>query len=345
MPLILIHSKHFADHLTPPGHPECPERAQVMEVVADRWRQLGGEVVAPRRATHEQLSRVHDDAHLERMREAAGTSTAFDPDTYTSPETDEVARLAAGAVVDAVERVLDGERHRRALVLARPPGHHAERSQAMGFCFYNNAAVGAAHARALGAARVAIVDVDVHHGNGTQQIFEADPSVLYVSIHQFPFYPGTGDASEIGVGEGRGYSVNLPVEVGAEDADYEAMFREMVVPTVRRFAPDLLIVSAGFDAHERDPLAGMRLTTPAFGAMMHDLRAVADACCEGRIVAVTEGGYDLPALHESLQRTVDVLAPDATIACPWPVGAGASAAKGLAAVDRVRAALDGRWPF
>lgn len=316
-----------------------------MDLIADRWQRAGGEVVAPPAATREQLSRVHDDAYLRRMSEAAGTSVAFDPDTYTSPDTYEVAHLAAGAVVDAVERVIEGARHRRALVLARPPGHHAERDQAMGFCFYNNAAVGAAHARALGAARVAVVDFDVHHGNGTQQIFESDASVLYVSVHQFPFYPGTGDADEVGLGDGRGFTVNVPMEVGAGDADYAHVFRSAVVPILRAFAPAIIIVSAGFDAHERDPLAGMRLTTGAFASMTGELRAVAEACCAGRMVVLTEGGYDLQALHQSLQAVVDVLAPETPATVTWLLDPSVAPTKGEDAVARVRAAHHSYWPL
>jgi acetoin utilization deacetylase AcuC-like enzyme len=316
-----------------------------MDLVADRWQKTGGEVVAPRSASPEQLGRVHDANHLMRMREAAGASVAFDPDTYTSPETYEVARLAAGAGIDAVERVLEGTRHGRALVLARPPGHHAEREQAMGFCFYNNTAVAAAHARSLGTERVAVVDFDVHHGNGTQQIFESDPTVLYVSVHQFPFYPGTGEADEVGVADGRGFTVNVPLQVGAGNADYEVVFREIVLPVLRAFKPGLLIVSAGFDAHERDPLAGMRLTTEAFAAMTGDLRGVAEACCGGRIVMLTEGGYDLKALMESLQAVVDVLSPDVPAPVEWPVASSDPSSKGRAAVERVRVAQHGYWPL
>lgn len=316
-----------------------------MDLVADRWQKTGGEVVAPRSASPEQLGRVHGPNHLMRMREAAGASVAFDPDTYTSPETYEVAHLAAGAGIDAVERVLEGARYGRALVLARPPGHHAEREQAMGFCFYNNAATGAAHARALGAARVAVVDFDVHHGNGTQQIFESDPTVLYLSVHQFPFYPGTGDADEVGLGDGRGFTVNVPMEVGAGNADYEYVFQSVIGPVLRAFAPEIIIVSAGFDAHERDPLAGMRLTTEAFAAMTGELRAVAESCCDGRLVVLTEGGYDLHALMESLQVVTDVMAPETPAPFTWPVDPSAMPAKGEAAVARVRAAHRAYWPL
>ena len=237
MSLIVITSERFAEHMTPPGHPEASERAEVMDVVAAEWRARGGEVVAPREASREQLARVHAADHLRRMAETAGISVALDPDTYTSPDTYEVALLSAGAAVDAVERVMGGS-HKRALVLSRPPGHHAEHDRAMGFCLYNNVAVAAAHARSLGARRVAIVDYDVHHGNGTQHIFENEPDVLYVSVHQFPYYPGTGAADEIGYGAGAGRTVNVPLEVGATDDDYRLVFEQVVLPVLERKVAD-----------------------------------------------------------------------------------------------------------
>jgi acetoin utilization deacetylase AcuC-like enzyme len=262
---------------------------------------------------------------------------ALDPDTYTSPETYEIARLAAGAAVDAMERVMSGS-HTSALALVRPPGHHAERDRAMGFCFYNNVAVAAAHAQTLGATRVAIVDYDVHHGNGTQHIFEGDANVLYCSIHQYPYYPGTGAATEIGEGDAAGFTVNVPLEGGATDDDYHVAFDEIVVPVVGAFTPDVVLVSAGFDAHERDPLGGMRLTTGAFSAMTMALRVVADECCGGRIVAVTEGGYDVGALRESLLAVVDALGVEHAPAPQWPTTSIRSS-RGLVGVAAARAAL------
>jgi acetoin utilization deacetylase AcuC-like enzyme len=341
MSLILISSERFADHQTPPGHPEAPERADVMDVIAGEWRQRKGEVVAPRAATQDQLARVHDAEHLRRIAATAGSAVALDPDTYTSPDSYDVALLSAGAAVQMVERVMEGKQ-RQALALVRPPGHHAERNRAMGFCLFNNIAVAAAHARALGAGRVAIVDYDVHHGNGTQHMFESDPTVLYVSTHQYPFYPGTGAANEIGRGAGAGFTVNAPIEVGATDEDYRIVFAELVAPVVRQFKPELILLSAGFDAHERDPLAGMRLTTPAFGAMTMELRGLAEECCGGRLAAITEGGYHLRALTESLRGVVDVLAAPTAARALWPP-TSASSARGRSAVDAARKALRSHW--
>jgi acetoin utilization deacetylase AcuC-like enzyme len=342
MSLLVISSTRFAEHQTPPGHPERPDRAEVMDVIADRWRQQGGEVAAPGAATIEQLARVHDREYVHRISETAGRVVALDPDTYTSPETYEVALIAAGAAIDAVEHVLRGSQ-RVALALVRPPGHHAERSRAMGFCLFNNVAVAAAHAGTLGAHRVAIVDYDVHHGNGTQHVFESSPNVLYASTHQFPYYPGTGAADEIGVGSGRGFTVNLPMERGAVSEDYQLVFTEVVLPVVRQFKPDLVLVSAGFDAHERDPLANMRLTPEAFAAMTMELRAVAAECCDGRMVLVTEGGYDLHALAASLDAVVEMLAGPIGPA-KWPTS-DVTSSRGHASASAAKRALRSFWRF
>ena len=340
MSLILVHTGRFAEHQTPPGHPERPERADVLDAIAARWRGRGTEVVAPRAATSEQLLRVHDAAYLQRIAQTAGHAAALDPDTYTSPESYEIALLAAGACVDAVERVMGGA-HRAGFALVRPPGHHAERDRAMGFCLFNNVAVAAAHARALGARKVAIVDYDVHHGNGTQHIFEADPHVLYVSTHQYPYYPGTGAASEVGREAGRGFTVNLPIEAGAVDDDYEIAFTRIVLPVLRQFEPDLVVVSAGFDAHAHDPLGGMRLTAAAFGAMTAELRAIAEECCRGRIVAAVEGGYDLQALGASLDAALESLAADPRRAS-WP-SSGIASTRGDETCAATAAAIRPFW--
>ncbi len=194
------------------------------------------------------------------------------------------------------------------MALVRPPGHHAERAAAMGFCLFNSIAVAAAWARAQGVAKVAIVDFDVHHGNGTQAMFYDDPAVLFVSSHQYPYYPGTGAATEVGVGAGAGYTVNLPLEAGAGDADLDEAFRAVAVPVLDRFAPDLVLVSAGFDAHASDPLGGFRMTPQGFANLARLIGGVAARHAGGRLVYVTEGGYDIDGLTTSLNAVLHVVA-------------------------------------
>ena len=333
MALTIFTSDRFADHVNPPGHPERIERAAVMHVVASEFRQRGGRVTEPRPATADELARVHERDYLTLIRETAGRATALDPDTYTSPDTFEVASLAAGAGVMAVEQVLAGPAGTRALAMVRPPGHHAERNRAMGFCLFNNIAVAAAHARARGVARVAIVDYDVHHGNGTQWSFYDDPSVLFVSSHQFPFYPGTGEASAIGTGKGEGFTVNLPVEAGGTDEDFEVLYSSIVMPVLTQFKPELILLSAGFDAHVDDPLGGMRLSTDQLGRLTALIAGVSNECCNGRIVALTEGGYDLKALAGCLRTVARVLAGEASLSdFSAPRGASPRADTTIAAI-------------
>jgi acetoin utilization deacetylase AcuC-like enzyme len=307
MSLLILSSDRFAGHEPPPGHAERPERSDVLEAVAGEWRRQGAEVIEPRPATREQLCRVHDESFVDAIASTSGHATMLDEDTFTSPESFDVASLAAGAAIEAVERVMGGSAT-RAAALVRPPGHHAGPDAARGFCLFNNAAAAAAHALALGAPRVAIVDFDVHHGNGTQEIFHADPRVLYLSLHQFPHYPGTGWASEVGGGEGAGYTINVPLDAGATDADYDLVFCELVVPVLREYSPGVILVSAGYDAHEQDPLGGMRVTTGGFARMSRHLVGAAERCCAGRLVMTTEGGYELKALAASLDATLRAMA-------------------------------------
>ncbi|MCC6988335.1 MAG: histone deacetylase, partial [Acidobacteria bacterium] len=261
--MILLSSDVFSHHLTPPGHPERPERAEALRRVARSWAEAGHTLIEPAPVDDAVLALVHDAAYVAAIRETAGHAVRLDPDTSTSPESYEVARTAAGAVVDGVRHVLAAP-DEAAVALVRPPGHHAERATAMGFCLFNSVAVAAAWARAQGVGKVAIVDFDVHHGNGTQAMFYDDPSVLFVSSHQYPYYPGTGGAAEIGTGAGAGFTVNLPLEAGAGDAALDEAFRAVAVPILDQFAPDLVLVSAGFDAHAADPLGGFRMTPGGF---------------------------------------------------------------------------------
>lgn len=294
------------DHDTGPGHPECADRLRaVLRALDDERFHFLDRREAPR-AEPDQLARAHPAPYVERLLAAMpGTGhAALDADTVVSPGSGEAALRAAGAVVAAVDAVCSGS-VRNAFCAVRPPGHHAEAGVAMGFCLFNNAAVGAFHARAAhGIERVAVIDFDVHHGNGTQDILQGDPGMFYASIHQAPFYPGTGAAAETGA---HGNVVNAPLPAMSAGPEFRHAVATRVLPALEAFAPGLLILSAGFDAHARDPLASLDLVEDDYVWVTRKLGEVARRCCEGRIVSVLEGGYDLRALAASCAAHVHEL--------------------------------------
>ena len=305
MATLLIHHPVFARHLVPFGHPERPERIRIVEATLAEPRFDALVRREARMTDAETVELCHPARYLDALRHASPSEglVRIDSDTVMSPKTLEAALTAVGGACDAVDAVLAGD-VANAFCAMRPPGHHAEPEQAMGFCFFNQAAIAARHAqRRHGIGRVAIVDFDVHHGNGTQAIFWDDPTVLYASTHQMPLYPGTGAAGETGAGN----IVNAPLPPGADGEDFRAALDTRILPALDAFAPELIIVSAGFDAHEHDPLGGLAFTEDDFAVATALLMERAARHAGGRLVSVLEGGYDLKALAASVAAHVEVL--------------------------------------
>jgi acetoin utilization deacetylase AcuC-like enzyme len=306
-----------------PSHPENARRLRrILEVLEAEGLLERLTHLEPRPATEAELERVHTPEHVARVRRVAQSSGGnLDPDTYVVPRSYDAALMAAGGVVRAVEEVLAGEID-NAFALVRPPGHHATASRAMGFCLFNNVAVAARAAARLAAAeggveRVLIVDFDVHHGNGTQDAFAGDPAVFYASTHQYPYYPGTGHWSEMGSGAGEGTVLDVPLPPGVGDGGYAQIFEELVWPLAERFDPDLVLVSAGYDAHWNDPLAQMNLSLSGYAWLGRELVDMAARLCEGRIVFTLEGGYQLDALAYGVLNAFYALLGEGTIIDPF----------------------------
>ena len=307
----LVTSPLFLRHDTGPGHPERAARLVALERrlaesgLAAHFERLEAQPCAPGA-----IALAHSEHYVAGVERAIadGARVLDEGDTRVSADSFRAACAAAGGAIAAVEKVVRGE-WSAAFVAARPPGHHAERAEAMGFCLFNNVAIAARHAqRSLGLERVAILDFDVHHGNGTQHIFEEDASVFYASLHQYPLYPGTGLATERGKGAGEGATRNCPQPPGAGDAQWLDALERVILPEFERFRPQLLLLSAGFDAHERDPLAQTRLSTAAYRTMTESVLELARRCCAGRFVSILEGGYDLDALADCVEVHVAALA-------------------------------------
>ena len=320
----IVSDARFQLHRGPSGHPERPERlvavGEAIDAFADRV-----EIISPRAAQEEEILRVHD-SHL--FAAIAATSGGdygmLDADTYFSASSYDIACLAAGSCVDLANRVLGGKVS-SGLAAVRPPGHHAEADRAMGFCLFNNIAIAVRDMQSQGGGpRILIFDWDVHHGNGTQHIFESDPDVLYISTHQFPFYPGTGKAGEVGAGRGTGSTINIPMPAGCGDDEFIGVLQRIVVPAAIAFDPDLILISCGFDAHADDPLASMEITQSGYLEMSRIMRGLATSLCEGRIVFILEGGYSLAGVREGTTAVLETLIEpnEAARHAPVPLAAG-----------------------
>ena len=303
----IIEDRRYLLHMAGFSHPESPERlAGIYEMLDNPAMSWKFTHIEAREATHDEIAIVHSPSYIDFIASTEGKDIVMlDADTMTSPDTYSIAKLAVGGVCNAVDQVLDGSVD-NAFAFVRPPGHHAGKENAAGFCIFNNIAIAAMHAILKHRLkRVMIVDWDLHHGNGTQSIFYKDPRVLYFSAHQYPYYPGTGSMQEIGQGKGEGYTINVPMKSGATDASYVNIFRKILEPVAMEYKPQLVLLSAGFDAYFNDPLGGMRITPDGFAALTRILLDIADKCCKGRFVSVLEGGYNVAGLAKSAKCVLE----------------------------------------
>jgi len=291
----IIFAEAYLRHEQSPTHPERSERlAYTMDQLVEEgiFDIPSISLIEPRKATRSEILAVHDPIYIGFLEEASVTGGMIDYDTTIPHGLIGDAILAAGGAVTAVDAVLDQD-VRNAFVLCRPPGHHAGCAHGGGFCYLNNVAIATRHFQQRGMKRVMILDWDAHHGNGTQEIFEDDPSVLFCSVHQFPFYPGSGQIDEIGAGEGKGYTVNMPVPGGSSDQVYQYLLQEIIMPLTEEFQPDCIVISAGQDNHFTDPLTGLALTARGYASIMQEICILADSICNGRLVVILEGGYSV----------------------------------------------------
>jgi len=305
----IVRDDRYLDHFMGPGHVECPERLEAIHEMLDRDLGVPVERIEPRLATAGEIAFVHAPEYVDFLAHTAGKAyVSLDPDTSTSSRSYETALLAAGGAMAAADAVMSG-RVDNAMALVRPPGHHAERTYAKGFCLFNNVAIAAEHLlRRHGLKRVLIADWDVHHGNGTQHAFYDRNDILFFSTHRYPFYPGSGHWAETGTGDGEGFTVNVPLGPAKGDEDYRFIYRNILGPIARKFEPEFILVSAGFDIFRFDPLGGMSVGTEGFAALTAELKGLAEESCGGRLLILLEGGYNIEGQALSVREVLRLLA-------------------------------------
>jgi acetoin utilization deacetylase AcuC-like enzyme len=309
----IVKDRRYMEHDMGPFHVETPQRLESIYRMIEEKIVFSLATVEPRPATEEELMLIHTPYHVNLVKSTAGKDhVQLDPDTSTSAKSWEVACLAAGGVLNAVDSIMDGK-IQNGFALVRPPGHHAEASRAMGFCLFNNIAIGAAHLiKKHELERILIVDWDLHHGNGTQNSFYNSNEVLYFSTHQFPHYPGTGHWNEVGEGEGEGFTINVPLTSGKTDVDYLSIYKKILRPVTAEYKPDFILVSAGFDIYEGDPLGGMLITKQGFAALSAELVDLAAVFSQDRILFILEGGYNLQGLQDGVEQVLFQLGGEAS---------------------------------
>lgn len=343
----IVKDARYLEHITPDYHPENHHRLEVIYGMLNEGNMAGRFVeVVPRFATKEEIELIHTSDYVSRVTATADEPhTMLDPDTHTSPKSYDAAKLAVGGVLESIDRVIASEID-NSFALVRPPGHHAETNKGMGFCLFNNVAIGARYAiEKYSLERILVVDWDLHHGNGTQNAFYDDSRVLYFSTHQFPYYPGTGGFDEIGRGEGRGFTVNVPLSGGQGDSDYIRIFERILKPVSLQFKPRLILVSAGFDTYFRDPLGSMNVTPNGFARLTRLLLDIADQSCQGRVVFALEGGYDLEGLKESVKSVLKELRGESILGEGEMNFEDVSSPSIDSVIDRVAGVHKGFWEF
>jgi acetoin utilization deacetylase AcuC-like enzyme len=308
----IVKDRRFMEHNMGAFHVETPQRLEVIYRMIEENIKFSFLDIEPRPASEEELGLIHTSPYIQSIKSTSGKDPVhLDPDTSTSARSWEAACLAAGGILKAVDLIMEGQ-VQNGFALVRPPGHHAEASRAMGFCLFNNIAIGAAHlAKKHGLKRVLVADWDLHHGNGTQHSFYDSTEVLYFSTHQFPHYPGTGHWKETGNGKGEGFTVNVPLRAGKTDEDYLHIFRNLLRPIASEYKPEFILVSAGFDIYEGDPLGGMQVTSPGFASLAAELMDMAAELSQKRILLALEGGYSLQGLQDGVEQVLYQLAGEA----------------------------------
>jgi acetoin utilization deacetylase AcuC-like enzyme len=311
----IVRDESYLDHRPGEFHPESHRRLETVYDMLEDSDMIGNHPDVPvRETTQEELLYIHSQDYINTVAATAGKPYGYlDGDTQTSAGSYKAALRAAGGLLNAIKMVNDGELD-NAFALVRPPGHHAERNRGMGFCLFNNVAIGAVYAQKdLGLKKILIADWDLHHGNSTQHCFEDDPSILYFSTHQYPYYPGSGSFQEVGRGKGEGYTVNVPLSTGYGDAEYVAIYQQILKTIALQFNPDLVLASVGFDIYMKDPLGGMSVSPDGFAGLTRILMDIASEACDGKLVLTLEGGYNLEGLRDSVKAVLKELRGESTI--------------------------------